>query len=295
MNERLGDAERLAALLDGRLGPAERDALLARVAGDDDALGALADAAAVSRELEAENAASGVVPLRPRRARPAWPRPWLAAAAAVAALVLLPLGVWLARPAGVLGPAAVVAMLESPAAGVAADLDSRPWPARRGGVEGAGAARLGVFLVDLEVAARSRDSAVAVFAGRVALMLDEVPGGGTTADVYRGIAARAGAPFAELEPLLRDGAEGVAALADPELLAIGAWAEGARIAALREDAAFFRARGSRRMMDIVERGLAGDAAALGALARLRAALDADAPDWSEARSGAEGVLGVVAR
>lgn len=291
MNERPVDPERIAALLDGRLDPAERAGVLERLAGSEEALGAFADAAAVARELEAEDAASGVVPLRPRSVRPAWPRPWLAAAAAVAALVLLPLGVWLSRPAGVASPAAVVAMLEAPAADLPEEWDVRPWPARRGAVDGAGAARLGVFLVDLEVAARSRDSAVAVLAGRVALLLDAVPGGGTTADVYRGIAARAGAPFAELEPALREGADGVASLVDREMLAVGAWAEGALLAALREDAAFFRARGSRRMMDVAERRLAGDAAALDALARLRAALDADAPDWSEVRSGAEGVLG----
>src|SRR5438270_491112 len=60
------DAERLAALLDGRLQEAERDALLAELAAHDDGAGALGDVAAVLRDLEA----AGAVPAEDLRAPP---------------------------------------------------------------------------------------------------------------------------------------------------------------------------------------------------------------------------------
>lgn len=48
------DARRVAALLDGRLGAAEREQLLGELAASDEALGVYADAAAVLAELERE-------------------------------------------------------------------------------------------------------------------------------------------------------------------------------------------------------------------------------------------------
>lgn len=54
------DPERLAALLDGRLDGAERDALLARLADHDDDLALFAEAAAIQRALEEEDAAAGM-------------------------------------------------------------------------------------------------------------------------------------------------------------------------------------------------------------------------------------------
>lgn len=52
------DPERLAALLDGRVDGAERDALLARLADHDDDLALFAEAAAIQRALEEEDAAT---------------------------------------------------------------------------------------------------------------------------------------------------------------------------------------------------------------------------------------------
>lgn len=284
------DAERLAALLDGRVDPRERAAALERLAASDEELGVAADAAAVLRELEEEDARSGVIPLRPRAARPAGVRPWMAVAAAIAAMALIPLGVWLAGPGAPPAPVAVVAMLESPSSGLPAGWDVRPWPVVRGEGLGARAGRLGAFLADLDLAARTNDPAVALLAARVAAMLDDVPGAGTTADLYRGISARAGAPYAELAPSLRSGEDAIAGLVDRELLAIGAWAEAARFAAMRGDAEFFRARGSRRMMEVAEARFAEDAGVRSALERMRAGLEGDAPDWDGAQAGAEGVL-----
>jgi hypothetical protein len=51
MSDRV-DAERLAAFLDGRLDVREREALLAELAASDDTRDALADVAAVLRDLE---------------------------------------------------------------------------------------------------------------------------------------------------------------------------------------------------------------------------------------------------
>lgn len=283
------DPERLAALLDGRLPPAERATALDRLAASDEDLGVAADAAAVLRELEEEDARSGVIPLRPRAARTAGVRPWMAVAAAIAAMALVPLGVWLARPGAPPAPVAVVAMLESPSSGLPEGWDVRPWSVTRG-EGGAGAGRLGAFLADLELAARTNDPAVALLAARVAVLLDDVPGGGTTADLYRGISARAGAPYAELAPSLRSGEEAVSGLVDRELLAIGAWAEAARFAAMRRDAEFFRDRGSRRMMEVAGARFAEDARVFSALEGMRAGLEGGAPDWGGVQAGAEGVL-----
>src|SRR3954467_10002169 len=82
------DPETMAALLDGRLSSAEREALLRRMEADPDAIAMLADAAAAAA---AEDAADGarVVPLRRRGPLATPARRWLLAAA-IAALALVP-------------------------------------------------------------------------------------------------------------------------------------------------------------------------------------------------------------
>lgn len=86
-NQRI-DPERLAALLDGRLGDADAAVVRAQLAdADDDTLSAYADAVAVSAEL-GEAATPGVVSIESARKARRWRTPAFAAAAAAAAVAV---------------------------------------------------------------------------------------------------------------------------------------------------------------------------------------------------------------
>ncbi|HLM69081.1 MAG TPA: hypothetical protein VK358_16195, partial [Longimicrobium sp.] len=173
------DPQRLAALLDERLSGAERDELLARLADSDEDLALFAEAAAVQRELEEEDEAAsvpGVLPLRPA-ARPArgLNRRWLAAAAVVAGLALVPLAWRATQDGAVREPAQAVAMLEDRAGGLPADWDVRPWSGTRGGgdnpADDALSVQVGAYVVDLDLAVRARDAgATRMLSQRIGLM-----------------------------------------------------------------------------------------------------------------------------
>ncbi len=162
------DAERLAALLDGRLDERRRAEAVARLASSDDEFEAFVDALAVTRELEAEDAAEGVTPLRPRVRQRWWRRPggqWAAIAAVLAGLALLP-AVWSrGRDPGVDDPQSYAALLESKGAGLPAGWDPTPWRTTRGAGDPltpqARAVRLGVHMTDLEAAIAARGPQVA--------------------------------------------------------------------------------------------------------------------------------------
>ena len=244
------DPETLAALLDGRLDDASRAALLARLADDDEARAVLADAAAVLGELEGVSGeAEGVKPrpaaLEPVRlpsVRARWPRRWLAAAAVLVAVALVP-AVWLARGGGAADPVGrSVAMLDGNGALPPGWADA-PWPATRSAVgpltEESRAGRLGVRLAQLELALAVGDPAGPALAGEIAVLLDGVPAAGPVADRYRQIAGEGGAS----EAALREGRRAVAGVVDRAPLELGAWAAAARVAAGRGDAGFFRHRG----------------------------------------------------
>lgn len=302
MKEPHMDAERLAALLDGRLNERERAEVLERLASSDEAFEAYVDAVVATRELEAEDEAAGVVPLRPVRGRPWWKRPgaqWLALAAVLAALALAPwLWTRLAAP-GLDDPGGFVALLEAEDAGLPTGWEKRPWGSTRAAGDpltlDARAVRLGALVVDLEVAVRAGDPAAAVLAGSVAALLEGVPAAGPVAAVYREVARRAGEPAEALEPLLEQGREAVARVAGEEMVALGAWAEAARIAAARRDAEFFRTRETRATLERLEELSDSDPPARAAVERIRSALSAEgAPEWGALEGGVEGLLGAVA-
>jgi hypothetical protein len=69
-------------------------------------------------------------------------------------------------------------------------------------------------------------------------------------------------------------------------VALGAWAEAARLAAARHDAAFFRARATRQAL--ARAGRLDLPAARAALDRLRAI--SDPPDWASLLRGATALL-----
>jgi hypothetical protein len=235
------DAERLAMLLDGRLDERERERaeLLAELADSDEALAAFADATAITRELEDEDAAAGVIPFRRPTRRPATPRPWhWAVAAAVAAAVLLTV-LTSRRTSAPRGPTEVVALLSKGEAGP--QLDSVPWTDNRSGETkppaGVRAVRLGATLVDLgaSIQARPRNvSKTEQLATDAGALVDHPQG----EEALRQIEARPGAPAEELLPLVRR-----AELSMPgheRELRAGAWAEAGRLAAAARDEKFFR-------------------------------------------------------
>jgi hypothetical protein len=267
------DPERLAALLDGRLGGAERSELLTQLAASDSAFEAYADAAAVVGELQAG----------PRH----WQTPmrWIAIAAVLAGLALAP-WLWMRmRSANRDDPGRFVALLAAPAGSVPAGWNADPWGTVRGSdqplMATARAARLGARLTDLALAVQRRDTASATLAADIGALLEAVPAAGPVSAMYHEIGTRAGAAPSDLAPLLTRAGSATARLAGADLVQLGAWVEAARVAAATQDAAFFDSRQSRTMLVRASTlsGLAEPARSL--VSRLQAKLSAErTPEWS---------------
>jgi hypothetical protein len=282
------DPERLAALLDGRLPAAERRAVLDQLAASEPAAEAYVDALAVLSELEPAKNAADPRPTGTPSERLRWrvpPKRWLAIAALLAGVALAPSLMTRLRRSDQTDPTRVVALLATRNGGLPAGWDRGPWSSVRGAgqplTSSARAVRLGARLVDLELAVRGRDSAIADIARDISDLLEALPASGPIAAVYRDIGQRAGAPSDDLKPLLRPAGNAAVGLVDPKPAQLGAWVEAARIAAVRGDIAFFRAGESRAALAHAgnSTGLAEDAAA--AVQRIQAALASErAPDWS---------------
>jgi hypothetical protein len=282
------DAEVLARLLDGALDERERDDLLARLAGDSEAQAVLADAAAALESLDAGPASDLIVGVEVepgvsragadltrggleagegvdeggRGASPTEPVPfarpkarraggWLALAAVLALLSVVPWMVLRDRAPVVDGPSGMVALLDERHQGLPRGWDPDPWPVRRAAEralsEEARGARVGARLVALEVAHHAGDvESIARFAADIAALLEPVPAASPAARLYREIAARAGEGPVAMGPLVERGESGVLALLG-EPVVLGAAAEAVRVAALRRDAGFFRDAGVRAL------------------------------------------------
>ncbi|HEX8361911.1 MAG TPA: hypothetical protein VF613_17460 [Longimicrobium sp.] len=263
------ETERLAALLDGKLGGSERDELLAKLSSSGDDFDIFAETAAVLREAEEASVSSvapdaapaAVAPVRASAVRPVppstrasrgWRRParWVGIAAVLA--LALSVSVFL-RPGGARSrsPERVVQLLSDRAGGLPAGWTARrPW----GTALGAGnpltstgrAVRVGALHTDLVLAVEARQSQeVARLAAEVAVLLAEVPASAPVADAYLGAARAAG----QVPERLEAAGEGAAELLGRDYVELGVWAEAARIAAARRDAGFFRARESGVMLE----------------------------------------------
>jgi hypothetical protein len=293
------EAERLAALLDARLGADAQADVLSRLATDDEALAAYAEAAAVTRALEEEDAAAGVTPLRPaaRRASPLLgARRWGAVAAVAAAAALAPLAWNRMRPGGLQEPGALAERLATTGTALPADWDPSPWGSTRSASDPmtprARAVRIGARLVELELALRGQDPAAARTAAQVGLLLGELPGSGPAVSIFRDIQARAGAPWAELEPQMEQGSEAAAAMAGEDDVRLGAWLQAARIAAGRRDIEFFRTRATSAALDPLQ----GDPATRAAAERIRTLTSTEGtPDWDALSAEAADLLSAIAR
>ncbi len=319
MTDPMTNAERLAALLDGRLDAHRRDELLTELAASEDDFDAYADAVAITAELEGAapavtpihavphaaptQAAPEVTPIQavpevtpidaaPSRRRGLAPR-WLALAAVVAGVALAP---WLlARFAGDRGGLVAVEARALPAG-----WNASPWGVTRGAGDGlsdeARAVRLGARLVDVELAVRGRDPATAQLATETAVLLDGIPIANEAAGVYRQLAARAGEPPERLEPLLAQGRELVPQMADEERVRLGAWLESARIAAATQDRDFFASRANRSRLKRMAEDAGLPPAARSGAARIRLAVEtASDQDWGMLERELAGLLRSLGR
>lgn len=316
MNRPHMDHNKMAALLEGRLPQPERDQAVAHLSAVDEDAEVFADAAAVLAELEAEDGVAAeasedaedpdtgrdasVVPLRPpstERTRRRVPVRWLALAAVLAGMVLIPLAI--SRSRGPAGPGEYVAALTRPDAGVA-EAWGHTWPQTRGpgevGADEALSARLGALNVDLELAMAARQAEpTARIARRIGSMLTW-PGSGPAAFVYAEIASDSAASPDVLMRRLDTGRNAVGAYVNEESFSLGAWAEAARIAAASRDAAFFRSRASRRAADRAAALDSMDEPTRGAIETIRAAGEGEGePDWPRVAKAADDVLGHLAR
>jgi hypothetical protein len=289
------DDERLSALLAGRLEGPERDELLAYLSTADEDLEVFAHTAAILREMDEEDAQDEganitaasppgrEVPVpsmtRSTRGRPRKTPRW-AILTAIAGLVLLWTLTW--PPGGTPGVSPMQSAMNIEFAGPALPFDaSRPYEGIPGGDDTRGegnsgwtkesAAQAGAFLVRLSLAIEARDSAAtATLARQVQERFDRQGG-----SALRKIAARAGAPAAELQPLLAEETERLEKRPDARYLRVGAWAEAARLAANQRDVAYFRSGDSADMIRLAERVTKDDPRARAALSAVQRELDAE--------------------
>jgi hypothetical protein len=293
--------KRVAAFLDGRMDARRREEMLVHLAESDEDRAVAVGAAAILRQLEEEDAAAAasaevegvhepaVIPLDTRREREVRRRApvvqWLALAAVLAGIALFSGRALQNRAAG--EPVRLAARLEHGAEGLPAGwTERRPWTSARGddpgralspGARRASSARAGAMLVDLSVAVQARDAAATrVLAAQLAARFDAQGG---RAGALREIAGGAGGSPERLRPLIADATERIENRLDRDALRLGAWTEAAGLAAARRDAAFFRDRSTRRIVDRAGRLTQADPSADAALRQVRLHLSADPPRW----------------
>lgn len=301
------DNNDLARFLDRAMSEEERGSTVAHLSESDADAGVVGDAAYLLRDLEGEDGVvvidddaaedhphaddvdtgtdPKVVPLRPPSTRRTWrraPARWLALAAVLAGVLLVPLA--LSR-SGSRDPGDFADLLANRGAGLPAGWDQRGWSVTRGEgnvvADTTLSAQLGALQVSLEVAAAaSQADATTRLAGAIAGRLGDVQGSGPVAAAYRDIESRAQEPAETLVPSVTDARESLAAFVEEDYFNLGAWAQAATIAAKRRDAAFFHARASRKLLDRAASLPSLDDNTRATVEALRTAARADQLSWS---------------
>jgi hypothetical protein len=310
-----------ARFVDGLMPETERNATVAHLAASEEEAALLADVAYMLADLDPDGGVVAdedddadavplyagvdtatdpkVVPLHPASTRRGWrraPARWMALAAMVAGVLLVPLA--LSRTAST-GSNDFAVLLERREAGLPAGwLDESPWRATRGPADVAAAnalaVRVGALNVDLDLAIVGRQAEqTAELADQIAYLLENASwtGPGLVAPGYHDISRRASESQENLAPSLAKTRDLLAETLDADYFGLGAWLEAARLAANTHDAAFFRRRASRKMMDRAALLLASDGEASAALEAIRTAARADQPDWTVLETQTRGLLG----
>jgi hypothetical protein len=290
--------ERIAALLDGKLGEQERAALLAELGLSRDELEILLNSAATLSELEEEDRAAGVIPITahrltethaPKRERPpVWRRPAVLSAAAAAVLAIGG-GLVLTRERGA-SPTRAVAELSDPGRGLPNTVPS-PFSANRGNGQMSGrrqSVRYGALAADLEIAAIGNNlERFHALADSISELLAET-GDRVALSDYAELAERPTIPPRDLIERLQAETAGTM---DRELVAFGNWLEAARVAAFYGDQRFFRSRISTRYLHGSAMPGQPTRAAQTALQRARAAIRKEGgPDWKALNDALSGLL-----
>lgn len=216
------DAERIAALLDGKLPAPERDAVLRTLAESPDDYDDALEASLILADIE--NGDTGAPDLRVSATgrRPNVQR-WLLAAS-IAAIGIV--GVLSQRE----GRDSLLRFAEHLPAGViyTTSLDREPWTALRGEVDAVSdvgrAVRIGARLTDLTLALRSGHSEAAMIAMDLARLLETRQGGQPIAEMVRSAAANPSrGQWIAIGATLN-------ASVDADMIALGAWVQAARTA-----------------------------------------------------------------
>jgi hypothetical protein len=250
------DAETLAAFLDGKLEPAERERVLGILAENPEEYETFSDAAHAAATL----AGTSVTPIEThRRGRP-WrvAIPALVAASIVTAVVVLPrLDGRGTSPVDLAGRLKVVTVPGdgSLAARLGADWDQPGWSVTRGGgtdiVEPARAFRIGARAMDAEVALRAGDTTALKLVGtELVNLIAGLDGGAVAAAQYRSI-LDAGTETSDTDRLMAAEAAAVL-LEESPWFDLGAWSEAVRLAALAGDREFL-VRSAGPLEEIVTR------------------------------------------
>jgi len=219
-------AERLAAFIDGRLDESERAEVLAVLARSPGAREVLADAVAALHPDTAGDTAAGIV--LPAKRPHQW-RSWSIAAAGIAATVTL-VALGTLRDGGPPSATLLDAVEREPATVLDGGWADRGWTVMRGSgdLEEIGLFRIGVRLIDLQLAARASDTADQ---NRIALdlasLLATLGGGAALARPFESIAS--GAPHSE--SAIGDEIEATRSILDGPSLRLGYALETARLAA----------------------------------------------------------------
>ena len=231
------DAQHIAALIDGRLPPDEREKVLAAIDASPHLREAYADALAT---LGAMTPAPTRAVDRRRFLPHLTPLHWLEVAAAAAVVIAItPTLIRRVSRGGVPDASSLIASL-SVNDSVAANLFAQPiWGATRGDGESqlastARAIRLGAAIASFEMRQARADSAAGASALEVAALLETFPGGSIAANAYRGLSTRVPAD-SEVDAAARLAEQ----LAGTRPVQLGAWLQGARFAASASDTTWF--------------------------------------------------------
>lgn len=318
MSDHWSDDERVAAFLDGKMDPREREEMVRRLTRNAEDREVLAGTASILRQLEEAGGTGrpepetpigmetveavgpevappvGVISLESRRTTTADPgrdasergKPlrWLAIAAVLVGAALVT-GRVLRGDGGLAGEPVRLAR-HVPRGLPTHWADNRPWGTRGDGTDSSSAtqrsalsAQAGMMLVDLAVAVEAGDSVeTRLLAKQIGERFDSLA---WERNALGEIATNAAAGPKQLRPRIGEATARLAERMDSAALRLGAWTEASALAAARRDARFFSDRGTGQVPANAEQVTAADSLASAALKDVRRRLETNPPAWED--------------